>query len=243
METILALMATKWGKRITLGVGVALLVFIAYRWAYDRGRGDGESSGRIAGQQEIRKQAEADKAQHEKEIAAAQVREQAYVALIAQFNQALAQSNAAIAGIQRLRAADQKQVDQVPDAGLFADVVKKLDVRGPQDSSAGFTYPELRKIDSVVTDYPHLSDTIKEQGSAIALLQQRSDSQDKRISDVLADLKNSNDYGNRMWQYYAAAYNLAQKKPNWFVRAITFGRYQGKHINLPTPSEVKAGKQ
>jgi hypothetical protein len=236
---IVAFFATPIGKKIGVGIIVVLAIAAAYSFAYNNGRQAGESSGRRAGQEEIRKDALADRAAHEAESKANREAQATLVEALARSSEALANSNSAIASIQTAAIRDRAAVSKVSDAGLFADITQKLEMRPASDTSTSFTFPELRKIDLLITDYPHKVDEIKAKDNKIEALSGTVEDQKQLVAAVTKDRDQEHAYGVRTFANYASAYNLASKKPFWLLRL--FG-YKGKHIDLPKPETVAPAK-
>lgn len=150
-------------------------------------------------------------------------------------------ANVNLARLSSSRAQGQKDVGALPDAALLADVRKKLNVT-PADTTGMLNSVELRQVDSIVTDYPKLSDTVKELADKQAAIDKTIEGLNTRITSLSNQRDAAVSFANEMVGHYTAAYNAAQKHHSKLVTILTFGLVRTKKLDLPDPVTLSPAK-
>jgi small-conductance mechanosensitive channel len=152
----------------------------------------------------------------------------------------LAGRNAKLAAdLQARRAAVAENVARVPDSDLRRHIIKRLDVRDPQDQTAGYTPAEERTILRTIDEHTVLKEEASALRSQVGAIEQQVKAMSDQMGTMRGELRAVTEYSNRLEGYYAAAYNLIPKKKR-SAKCIWLWQCGKKALAVPDPINLKA---
>lgn len=155
MITLLTgLLASKWGKYVLELVVVLGLVFGAYKWAESHGKSVQKETDDQHQAQEIETNRKVASDAKDQLVSQATAAASAADARSQQAQAQFAQLAAVVSSLNAKAKAGKDQVDGLKDSDLHGDIVSKLGVRPPGDTTVGYVPAEERAIDDAVTQYP-----------------------------------------------------------------------------------------
>lgn len=241
-------------RLLAAAAGAILLIGLGYG-IYWKGREAGKQIGRAEQLEEDKKEWEIERRLYVTRLEEAaqrleqgEKREQAALALLAQFQASLDRANERLASIQIQRESDRRTVTNLSDADVLPDLRARLGLVPPTDPSP-LTSPELRRANTIVTDYPHVMAENVTLGEKVKSIEGKVGALDLQVQAVTSQRdaaidqrETAIDYANRMEQLYAQAYNVAQKSRRrpLLLKIITLGIVRDRKLNLPDPVSIKS---
>ncbi len=124
----------------------------------------------------------------------------------------------------------------MPDTELKADIEQK--VGGPLELPSA-----LRKLDLIVTDYPHCVEAKEHLQEEIRLLHQKSNAQEAECAAVRVQRDQAIESWNELLPLYTRAFNAAMPKRGFWGKVchiFTVGlKCKVKKLDLPNPVTLK----
>jgi hypothetical protein len=221
---------------------VALLVFISIR-IYSHGLAAGKEQGQAAQLSIDRQLFTQQLAAYQSQLDAAEKRRQDAEERYVQAVDLAKRLSDSLATLQAQRQAAQTTVAAIPEDKLFTDVTAKLQIRSASDVSPNFYPAELRRIDSVITDYPLLQDSFNKQGEKIAAIEKQVIAVQDQLGAVVTQRDAAIQFGNEMVGHYTKAYNAVPRHRTTMqkvcaVFTLGFG-CRVDHIDLPAPVSLR----
>lgn len=214
--------------------GAILLAGLAFG-IYWKGREAGKQLGRTEQLSEDQKLQARDRADYEKQMTAAEARNQQAIQLLAQFAASLDRANQRLAEVKSQQQAAAQTVATLPDDAVLSDLRQKLAVT--PSATGPLSVPELRKADAMVTELPFAQTQIAALNDKTAALEGKAEALDRQVKAVAAERDAAMQYATQLEGYYTNAYNVAQKarKRPLILKILSFGLLKDPKIELPPP--------
>ena len=234
--SVIGLLTSKWGLRISAGVLVLTALFFWGRAQKNAGKEEGKQEAAQETKESLEQMRQADRAQTQQQLEGLRELIDQYKEAFNESQQRQAQLAQANALLSQQRQTVQEGVTKLPDSELHSYIVQQLGLRPVGDRAQGYSFAEERELAKCVSDRPLCIQQVEKQRQQIAELQegQRAQGQEIKAQQQRFDLLGA--YTDRLQGYYVTLYNLYPKKKRsakclWLFRC-------GKEKPLPTPEPI-----
>ncbi len=245
--------ATRFGRRLMVGTGIALVLAIAVWRIYVAGGNAREQKVRADVTEKADVQRKQDRAQLNELLAessereaAARLREAEAVKRFEDAMRLVDRATERLANIQTERTAAHARIDSLPDNLLTPHIWRAIGIRRPEDPSPGFYPDELRYLARCTTDWPlcqqqaqalqekvgGLEGEIKALGEQVQAVTDRAQATADKVDAFV-------EYTVKLERYYVQAYNALPRKKR-AAKCLFLWKCNDKSLPVPTPADVAA---
>lgn len=240
---LLAFVRSPLGKWTLIVVGLCALVLGIYAYGHHAGAQAGAQSAKAEQMEVDRKQYEAVVEQHKQFVQDSQQRDAQWSEIAERQATTVTQLQGALKTMEVQRNATQTRIAGMSDPAIFADLITRLAVRAPTDTTTSLHPEELRKMDAIAADYSDLKRELVNVQDTLDATNAKADAIQKRYENCAQANVELTSYSTNLEGYYVRAYNAVPKRRNILLTIVTFGlKGKPKKLSLPSPQEVIAKK-
>jgi hypothetical protein len=227
-------MATsKWGKYVLEAAVVAALLFGAYKYAEHQGSKNQKEKDDQASSAQIESSRKEAKDANDKVVKLANERAEAAEQRAKESQQQFSVLAQAFSALDQKSRDAHSQVDKLADSELHADIVSKLGIRKPGDSTPGYSAQEERAIDNDVTQYPIAAEKADNLGRQVEAKTKESAANKDAADARLAAFNSDESYIALLTEFYRRVYN--EHPPRYRSAKCLFLWGCGKALVMPEP--------